>query len=175
MAKTRQQKEQELAALQEKFDKSKSVVFAQYMGLTVNDLQQLRRDLRAEGSELVASKKSLIALMLDKAGQSKDSVQGMEGAVAAVFGYTDEVAPAKVLATFAKKHEVVGFHGGILEGNYIDAQQVLALSKLPSRTELLAKAVGSMKSPISGFVNVLSGNMRGLVQVLQQIKDQKGA
>ncbi|HLD21951.1 MAG TPA: 50S ribosomal protein L10, partial [Patescibacteria group bacterium] len=162
MAKTRQQKEQEFASLQEKLQKSKGIVFARYMGLTVNELQELRRNLRKEQNEMVVVKKTLIGRMLENAGHSKDATSTMDGGVAAVFGYNDEVSPAKVLATYAKKHEAVGFLGGILEGKLIDAEQVTALSKLPSRPELLAKMVGSMKSPISGFVNVLAGNMRGL-------------
>jgi large subunit ribosomal protein L10 len=175
MAKSRQQKEQTLSVLSEKMEQSKGVVFAQFMGLSVNQVTQLRDTLRAEENEMVVAKKTLIGLMLEKAGQSKDAVKSMHGGVAVVFGYKDEVSPAKVLAGFAKDHEMVTFHGGILEGKYIDADQVIALSKLPSRQELLAKMVGSMKSPITGFVNVLGGNLRGLVQVLNQIKEQKGA
>ncbi|MBI2410307.1 MAG: 50S ribosomal protein L10 [Candidatus Kerfeldbacteria bacterium] len=175
MAKTRQQKEQELTVLSEKLDRSKGVVFARYMGLSVNEVQELRRELRKEENEMVVAKKSLVGLMLEKAGQSKDQTAHMDGAVAVVFGYKDEVSPAKVLATFAKKHELVGFHGGLLEGNYISIEQVTALAKLPSRQELLAKMVGSMKAPISGFANVLGGNLRGLVQVLNQISEKKAA
>jgi large subunit ribosomal protein L10 len=173
MAKTRQQKEEELSALREKFSRSKGVAFTRYMGLTVADLQDLRRKLRAEENELVVAKKSLLGIMVSEAGLSKDEVNNMSGDIAVVFGYKDEVAPAKILADFAKTHPVVEFHGGVLEGKFIDRPQVEALSKLPSRLELLAKMVGSMKSPISGMVNVLSGNMRGLVQVLAQVKEQK--
>lgn len=173
MAKTRQQKEQELAYLQDKFAESKGAVFAKYMGLTVAELQELRRSLRAEGNELVVAKKNLLGLMLEKKGLSKESLNHVDSGVAVVFGYQDEVSPAKVLATFAKKHEPVGFFGGVLEGSFISAEQVTALSKLPSRVELLGQVVGTIKAPVTGFVNVLAGNLRGLVQVLSQIKDQK--
>lgn len=173
MAKTREQKEQELKALSEKLEKSKGVVFAQYMGLTVYELQKLREKLREEESEMVVAKKRLIGLMLEKAGFSKEVVANMDGGVAVVFGYKDEVTAAKILAEFGKDHEAVGFHAGILEGELIDVEKVTVLSKLPSRQELLAKMVGSLQSPIAGFVNVLSGNLRGLVQVLNQIKEQK--
>lgn len=175
MAKTRAQKQETLDQLNDSFAKAKGVVFAKYMGLGVAELQQLRRDLRKENNELVVAKKTLIGLMLEKGGMPKEKASSLEGATAVVFGYGDEVSPAKVVAEFAKKHEVVAFQGGILEGNYIEADKVLALSKIPSRQELLAKMVGSMKSPISGFVNVLGGNVRGLVQVLNQIKEKKTA
>lgn len=173
MAKTRQQKEETLQSLNQKMEQSKGVVFAKYMGLTVNEVQELRSKLKEQNSEMMVAKKRLIGLMLDKVGINKDATDGMDGGVAVVFGYNDEVTPAKVLADFAKEHELVGFHGGIMEGKYIDAATVTELSQLPSKQELLAKLVGSLKSPTSGFVNVLSGNLRGLVQVLHQIKEQK--
>jgi len=175
MAKTRVQKEVALEGLNTKIEKSKGVVFAKYMGLTVNEIQELRGKLKEENSEMIVAKKRLIGLMLEKAGYEKDAAKDMDGGVAVVFGYEDEVAPAKVLADFAKEHDLVGFHGGILEGNYIDAATVTELSKLPSKAELLAKLVGSLKSPSTGFVNVLSGNLRGLVQVLNQVREQKEA
>lgn len=173
MAKTRERKEEELQLLHEKFGKSKSVVFAQYLGLNVADVHTLRTELRQEGNEMVVAKKSLIGLMLEKAGLEKNAMEDMEGGIAVIFGYEDEVAPAKVVAAFAKKHEVVGFRGGILEGAFISAEKVTALSAVPSRPELYAKLVGSLNSPISGFVNVLGGPMRGLVQTLSQIQQQK--
>lgn len=175
MAKTRQQKEQDLVVLKEKFAEAKGVVFARYMGLGVADIQELRKKLREEDSEMIVSKKSLIKLMLDEKGLNNEVVNNMDTGVAVVFGYKDEVAPAKVVAEFgsSRDDELVGFYAGVLEGELIDAEKVVALSKLPSRQELLAKMVGSMMSPLTGFVNVLSGNTRGLVNVLNQIKESK--
>lgn len=173
MAKSRQRKEAELQKLIDKVGESKGVVFAQTMGLPVSVTQELRVQLQEEGSEMVVAKKRLIGLMLEKAGHSKEAVQDMEGSVTVVFGYQDEVAPAKLLAEFAKKNDVVSFHGGILEGELIDKDKVTELSKLPSKQELFAKLVGSLNSPLSGLVNVLNGPQRGFVQVLNQIKEQK--
>lgn len=173
MAKLRAQKQAELDALREKYAKSKGVVFARYKGLTVNEIQDLRSRLRGESSEMMVTKKTLMGLMLSEASLPKETMTAMDGPVAVVFGYEDEVAPAKVVAEFAKDHEAVGFYAGILDGKLIDEQGVLELSKLPSKPELLAKLVGSMKSPVNGFVNVLNGNLRGLAQVLNQIKEQK--
>jgi len=173
MAKTRQQKEQDLADLHEKFEQSRGVVFARYMGLGVTEIQELRKQLREGENEMIVAKKSLIKIMLEKAGLNSDVVSDMESGVAVVFGYKDEVSPAKTLADFAKTHEAVGFYAGVLDGEQIDAAKVDALAKLPSKQELLAKMVGSLNAPISGFVNVLGGNIRGLVNVLNQIKESK--
>ncbi|MFH1426390.1 MAG: 50S ribosomal protein L10 [Candidatus Kerfeldbacteria bacterium] len=173
MAKTREQKEQELAVLNEKMEKSKGAVFANFMGLSVPEVQELRSNLKKEDSEMVVAKKNLVALMLEKAGLDKSKAKEMEGGISVVFGYDDEIAPARILAEYAKNHEALTFHGGILEGGLIDVDKVEALAKLPSRQQLLANMVGSLKSPISGFANVLGGNIRGLVQALNQIKEQK--
>ena len=95
------------------------------------------------------------------------------GGVAAIFGQGDEVAPAQLVAEFAKKHEVVTIFGGLLEGNLIDGVKVVELSKLPSKQCLLGQLVGTLNAPVSGFVNVLAGNLRNLVGVLNNIKENK--
>lgn len=173
MAKSKQQKQDELQALEEKLAKSKGAVFASYLGLTVTQVQDLRQQLRDEEAEMIVAKKTLIDLALKNAGMGDNVVRNLEGGIAIFLGYKDEVAPAKVVAGFAKDHEVVELRGGILEGAVIDADKAVALSKLPSKQELLGQMVGSLRSPMSGFVNVLGGNMRGLVQVLNQIKEAK--
>lgn len=175
MAKTRQQKELTLSVMNEKFNNSKSVVFARYMGLTVADVQELRNKLREDDSEMMVAKKSLIKRMLKEGGADDSIVDTMDSGVAVIFGFKDEVAPAKTVADFAKTHEVVSFYAGVLEGNSLSGDQVVALSKLPSKQELLAKMVGSLKSPISGFANVLAGNQRNFITVLTRIQEQKNA
>lgn len=175
MPKTRQQKEQTLQDLNQKFKESKSVVFARYMGLTVADVQELRGKLRSEESEMMVAKKSLIKRMLSEGGADDSIVSSMDSGVAVVFGFKDEVAPAKTLADFAKTHEAVSFYAGVLEGKVLSGEEVTSLSKLPSKQELLSKMVGSMKSPISGFANVLAGNQRSFLTVLTRISEQKNA
>lgn len=173
MAKTRQQKAAELVSLKEKLAQSKSVAFVHYLGLKVNDAQSLRRSLRAEQCELVVAKKTLIALLAEDLGIDKSTISGFTGDVGIVFGYKDEVSPAKVIAEFAKKQNLVSFHGGVLEGKLVGPDQMKTLASIPSRAELLAKMLGALQSPVSGFVSVLSGNIRGVVQVLNQVKEQK--
>ncbi len=175
MAKTRSQKAAELATLQEKYAKAKSVAFVHYLGLKVNDAQDLRRKLRAENCELVVAKKTLIAIMAENAGLDKAAINSFTGDVGIVFSNNDEVSAAKVIAEYGKKQNLVSFHGGVLEGKIIDAKQMTALSAIPSRQELLAKMLGSLNAPLSGFVTVLNGNIRGLVQTLSQISEKKSA
>jgi large subunit ribosomal protein L10 len=87
------------------------------------------------------------------------------------FG-SDEVAPAKILVDFAKGKEMK-IYGGLLEGKFITAAKVKELAGLPSKLELIALTVRTIQAPISGFVNVLAGNLRGLVNVLKAVKESK--
>lgn len=173
MAKSKQQKEEAVKQLTDKIKTAKGVVIANHEGLTVNDSQVLRDKCKEQNIEFVAVKKTLLKLALDSAGIKEADTKAMSGGLAIAVSQEDEVAPAKILKDFAKDHVQVVFLGGVLEGSLVSAEQVGALADLPSKLELLAKVVGSIKAPVSGFVNVLSGNLRGLVNVLNAIKDNK--
>ena len=175
MPKNKIQKQEIFRDLKEKIKKSKSVVFAGFNGLGVKDNEVLRSKLREENSEYYVAKKTLLSLAL-KDNNIELGAQDLEGKVAAIFSYEDEVASARVLGNFLKDKEKVDkvfFLGGILEGRFIGKDQVIALSKLPSREGLYGQLVGTLNAPISGFVNVLAGNVRGLVTALQAISEKK--
>ncbi|MFH0988203.1 MAG: 50S ribosomal protein L10 [Parcubacteria group bacterium] len=172
MPKTKQQKEKIISALTEKLRGAKSIVMADFTGLTVVDTWLLRDKCVAENVELMAAKKTLLKIALKGQGIEIDA-KSLPGSMAVAISHGDEVTPARIIKDFAKTHEQLTFRAGILEGRLISAEALKALANLPSRLELLAKAVGSIKAPISGFVNVLSGNLRGLVRVLDAIKNTK--
>lgn len=174
MAKTKDQKKEILTKIIDKIDKSKTIVFANFKNLGVKENEELRQKLKDEQSEYYVAKKTL----LDKAFKDKKldklDIQNFSGQVAAIFGYEDEVMPAKITDEFSIAHEnKITFLGGILENKFIDAEKVQSLAKVPSKQELYAKLVGSINMPISGFVNVLAGNIRGLVNVLKAVGEQK--
>jgi len=173
MPKTKEQKEQIIQDLVDKLAKHKSLVFTDYKGISVSDAADIRKQCKDQGAEYIVAKKTLIQLALDQAGIKDIDVKSMEGNMALVIGFEDEVAPAKIAAEFAKDHETFQLLGGIMENQYIDLAKVEALSKVPSKAELLAKLVGSINAPVSGFVNVLAGNLRNLVGVLNAIKETK--
>lgn len=172
MAKTRQEKETTINELAEGLKSAKSVVFANFQGLKVKDSEELRKLCRGQNVGYLVAKKSLVKKALEKVGM-KIEVEDFPGGVSTVFGREDEVAPAQVLANFAKTHEVVKLYGGILEGNFIDGLKVEALAKLPSKQQLLGQLVGTLNAPVSGLANVLAGSLRGLVSVLNNIKTSK--
>jgi len=174
MPKSKVQKGEISRNLSEKIKKAKSLVFAGFNAFGVKDNENLRAKLKAENSEYYVAKKTLLNLAL-KENKLDINVRDFDGKVAAIFSYDDEVAPAKVLGNFLKDKEKEGkvfFLGGILEGKLLSKAEVEALSQLPSKQELYAKMVGSLNAPISGFVNVLAGNLRGLVNVLKAISEK---
>jgi len=170
MAKTKLQKEQTVKQLVEGIKNAKTVVIAAYDGLQVSDSQDLREKCTAENVQVISVKKTLLKLALEQAGINDVDVKGIQGSVAVIFSTQDEVAPAKLVETFVKDHEQMQTWGGIVEQKIVDQDGIKRLALIPSRPELLAKVVGSLKSPISGFANVLSGNLRGFINVLNNIK-----
>ncbi|MEG2570890.1 MAG: 50S ribosomal protein L10, partial [Clostridia bacterium] len=98
----------------------------------------------------------------------------LSGTTAVAISMTDPVAPAKIIAEFAKKSkDVFNIKAGFVDGKVIDSAEVQALAELPSREVLIAKMLGSMQAPITGFVRVLSGNITGLAIALNAIAEQK--
>lgn len=168
----RPEKEAVVADLAERLNAAKSVVVTDYMGLDVATITELRQKMREAGVEYKVVRNTL-ARLAAKNVDMEDINQFFVGPTAIAFGTEDAVSPAKVLVDFAKDHDQLEIKGGALNGNIISLEKVKSLADIPSREVLLAKALASMKAPITGLVNVLQGNMRGLVQVLNQIKEQK--
>lgn len=174
MAKTKKQKEQILRDLTEKIGKAKSLVFASFDALGVQANEDLRNQLRQENSEYYVTKKTLLNLALQEAELKDIDAKNFQGQLAIVFGYEDEVAPAKIIAKFAKSNpNKIEFVGGVLENRFIEPAEVTALAILPSKQELYAKVVGSINAPVSGFVNALAGNLRNLVYVLNAVAEKQ--
>jgi len=171
MPKSKAKKQEELAIVQSKVSTSKGVVFTADHGLTVKDSEDLRRKLRAEQAGFQGIKKTLLLKALADAKIEAD-LSGT-GNVAVAYSETDAVAPARIVQSIAKGNDRLIILGGLLDGMFITKEKVIALAKLPSRDELLAQTVGTLQAPISGFVRVLAGNIRGLVNVLQAVKDKK--
>ena len=175
MAKSKQQKELTLGQLTEQLGAAKSVVFADFRGLTVKEATEFRNKARKEDIKVLVAKKTLMRLAFDKAGYEGVDPSKLEGSLVMITGMSDEVAPAKLAADYGKDHEALKIVAGVLERKLVDAAAIKALAKLPSKQELLAKLVGTLNAPVSGLVNVLAGNLRGLVNVLNAVKDQKAA
>jgi large subunit ribosomal protein L10 len=174
MPKSKEQKRDILEVIKEKAGRAKSVVFAKYDSLSVVENEELRKKLKEQNSEYLVAKKTLFNIAFKESGIEGFDAKKLEGKVAAVFGYEDEVSPAKVVGNFQKgREEKIVFVAGILENKLLSADEVIALSKVPSKQELYAKLVGSLNAPVSGFVNALAGNLKNLLYVLKAIEEKK--
>ncbi|MDX1608081.1 MAG: 50S ribosomal protein L10 [Candidatus Spechtbacterales bacterium] len=173
MAITRQKKEEIVKEIGGEFDSAKVVLFTDFKGMDVNSITALRRKVREVGGRFVVVKKTLLKRILEeKKVEGLDPLE-MEGQIAVAFGSDDAVATAKAVNEMKKEVEAPQIIAGIMEGSLLSAEQVIELASLPGREELLGKVVGTINAPLSGFVNVLHGNLRGLVYALNAIKDQK--
>ncbi len=171
MAITKQQKDDILQELIDKFSKSKSVVFTDYRGLDVASVSDLRNKLREGGAEAKVAKKTLMRLAAkdQKIDEIPDEI--LDGPVAATFSYEDELGGLKILFNFSKENEKLKLLGGIIDGKIVGKDEIIQLAKLPSRDELLAKLIGSMNAPVSGFVGIMSNLMSGFVRVVSAYKE----
>ncbi len=167
---------EEVKRLSEKVKQAKSIVLADYRGLPVNLQQKLRRQIREAGGELLVAKNTLlnIALKQEKVELPKDFATLLQGPTITLLAYEDEVAPIKALAEFAKENKLPQVKCGFLGKESLSADKVEELSKLPTKLDMIAKTVGTIKAPLTGFVNVLSGNLRNLIYALEAIKQKKG-
>ena len=171
MSKTKQQKAQAIESLTGGLKDSKGAVFANFQGLKVADFEALRKQARVEKVQVQVAKKTLVKRVFEDLGVTADP-KTFQGGVVTLSG-PDEIAAAKIVSEFAKSHDTVTIYGGVLEGKFIDASGVKNLAGLPSKHQLLGQLVGTLNAPISGFVNVLGGNLRNLVNVLNNIKEVK--
>lgn len=153
MAKSRSQKKDTTDALVQEFKAAKSVAFADYQGMTVPQVDALRKAARESGVTYVVAKKSLLTLAAKTAGIEVNA-KNFSGMLGAAFGKEDEIAPAKVLGDMTKG-TTLKLVGGIFEGKAVDAAKVIALSKLPSKHQLLGQLVGTIAAPMSAFVRAL--------------------
>ena len=116
---TKEKKKEIVEDLAARLSRQKTVVFFDYTGLKVNQVQELREKLRGEEIDCQASKKTLIDLALSKAGLDGVKVKDLPGQIAMVFGYKDEVMPAKILYDFSKENEDVKILSGFIQGEYL--------------------------------------------------------
>jgi len=168
----KEKKQKIVSEIKKGFDDSTVAVVVDYSGMKVKEVTDLKRKLRTEGATLQVLKNTLInrALTKEELGPMKVI---LNGPTAVMLGFSDPLLPMKILAKFIKENEKPRIKGGVFEGKASTAAEIIAISKLPGRKELIAKAVGGIKSPLNGLVFTLSGTLRGLVYALSAIKDKK--
>lgn len=150
-----QMKEQHVHEIADRIKKAQSIVFFDYRGLTVDEVTNLRVEMRKAGVEYIVLKNSMVERACDEVGIDASVKEMLKGPSAFAFGYDDAVAPAKILKDFIKKVKKCTIKGGIVDGTVTDAKGIEALADLPPREVLIARLLGSMMSPISGLAIAL--------------------
>ncbi len=149
-----QEKEQIVAGIAQQFKTAVSGVFVDYCGLTVEEDTQLRNKFREAGVEYKVIKNTLTARAAKEVGfEALEPI--LNGPTSLAISMTDEVAPAKVIAEFAKNHEQLEIKGGFLDGKVLELDEVKTLAATPNRETLLAKLLGSLNAPISNLARTL--------------------
>lgn len=173
MSKTRAQKQANLTALTEELSKAKAVVFADYKGMSMSQLSDLRNKLYDQQAKFTITKNTLLKIALKDAGKPAAD-DALEGPVATLFAYDDEISPLKTLVKALKDNNIGKIKAGILGNELMDEYKVIKLSTLPSKDELRGKLVGVLVAPISGLETVLFANICNLAYALEQIRKSKG-
>jgi large subunit ribosomal protein L10 len=168
MALTKDKKHEVVKEVSELLATSKMTVIAKYEGTPVKAMQALRRSGRDNGTTLRVVKNRLVRQALTGSSELKDvDTTALKGMLLYAFNADDEAAPAQTIAMFAKGQPTLEFVGAITsEGSFMAAEDVKILASLPSKNQLRSMLVGTLNAPLSGFVSVLSGNVRGVLNVL---------
>jgi large subunit ribosomal protein L10 len=170
----KEQKTKEMTGLKERLEKAKAMIFTEYRGLKVSELNELRSKLRKEGAKLKVVKNRLMKRVLKEHNLEAMSSHFV-GPTAITSSDKDPVAPVKILVSFAKDHAMLVLKGGLVEGAVFNTKDFEKLATLPSREELLAKALSSMNAPATNLACVLSAVTRKLLYALNAIKETKQA
>lgn len=169
MALTKAKKDEVVSEVSQLLAGSKLTVVAAYQGTPVKAMQSLRRTGRDNGTTLKVIKNRLVI----KAIQTTDNVKAADtsaltGMLLYAFNSEDEVAPAQVLANFAKTQPTIEFVGAITaDGKFMSAEEVKALATLPSKNQLIAGIINTLNAPVRGVMSGLTGNLHGLLQALE--------
>ena len=171
---TKQFKNEKIEYYKKQFEKAKVAVVADYRGLSVEEITELRRGLQKEQADLTVTKNTL--LKVASKGSDFEAIESlMQGPTAIAFGYGDEVAAAKVLAKFIKENKKGEILGAVLDGKVLSKEEATKLASMPSKEELYAKILGSINSPASGIVYSVNGVMSALVRAIDAVREQKSA
>lgn len=159
-------KQDQVKILQAKLETAKSAVIVDYAGLTVKNKTDLLKSVKDAGGEFLVAKNTLMHIAFGKKDELKDSFAGMNGVL---FANDDAVMPVKALFKFQKDTDKLTIKKGVMDGKVLTEKEVEALSKLPSKQELIATLISRLQGPAYGLVNVLQAGPRNLVYALNAI------
>lgn len=167
-------KTEKIDVIKAKAEKAQVAILTEYKGYSVEEITKLRRALQKDGGDYMVTKNTLAKIAF-KGTDFEVLTESLTGPIAIAFGFEDQVSPAKAVANFIKESKKGAILGGALDGKLLTAQEAEALSKLPSKEELIAKILGSINSPASGIVGSVNAVMAQLTRAMAAVRDQKTA
>ncbi len=166
---TREEKVEVTAELAERLGKSEVLYLADFTGLNVKDMTELRRRFREAGTGLVVVKNRLALRALEDL-DLPDISEHLRGPTGFIFGGDDPVVPAKTLREFAKEYDDrPTLKAGVVENRLVSAKEIVKLAELPSRDVLLAGIAGSLTASTAGIVGVLEGLIRDVAYMIGEV------
>ncbi len=168
----RPEKIAEVQAITDRFKTAQSIVMADYTGLTVLQMTAFRAQCRAKNIECRVVKNRLAMIAADNA-ELEFLKDHLKGPTALIMGSESQIEPAKVVIDFVKDNQALKVKGGVVDGQFLIPEQVVALSKIPSRDELIAQMMGSINSPLTGIAGTINGVMSALARALDAVAKQK--
>jgi large subunit ribosomal protein L10 len=166
------EKVESVTELHEKFARAVSAVLADFRGLTVQELTDLRQQLREASLEFAVVKNTLARLAVQETPFERLSPY-LKGPTSITFSYHDTVAPAKVLSVYVKKQPKLAVRAGLFEGEIVPPGKIAEIADLPPRDVMLAQALAAMQGPLAGLVGTLQAVLRTFIGTLQAIHDKK--
>ena len=151
---------------------SSTAVLADYRGMTVGQMRELRSKLCGGGIEMVVVKNTLARRAARAAGYEPLSAE-LVGPVAMLFAVDDVSAPARLLSEYIRANRKMVIKAGLLEGQVIKADAVTELADLPSREVLLSRLLGAMQAPLGNLASVLQAPIVKLARTLDAVRHQK--
>ncbi len=169
------EKDQIIAEVEQEISKATGLFFTDFSGITVEQITELRREFHKAGCGYRVAKNTLIKKALDRVTGYDGVYDKLFGPTGIAFGYDDPVAPAKVIKKFNEKHGKLQAKVCVIEKQVFDGKQLDALSKLPSRNDIIAGIIFGVQSPIAGLAGAISAVMRDLASVIGEIEKKKAA
>ena len=152
--------------LSEKLKQAKSLIFADYSGLKVDQINRLRQEIKKVGGEFEVIKNTLLS-KASQGGKWQIENEQLKGPTAALWIYNDDISPLKVLDKFLKKNELPKLKFGFWDKEIIDAEKITQLANLPGMEELRARLIGFLKSPLYRLTTNLNSNVLKLLYLLK--------
>lgn len=169
------EKVEQVSEIKDLVAKSTGVFLVDYHGINVEDISQLRRDFRKEGTTYKVFKNTLLKRALEEQGGYDELLGKLTGMTGVACSGENFVAPAKIIKKYSDAKEKFHFKGCVIESNFYDEDKLQTLASMPTKEEIMASIIGSINNPAQGIVGAIAAVMRDIVSCVDQISKKDAA